>query len=263
MAIAGVVEEILGVAPGLVVGPAVRQPLHIGDDFADPFLARCSGIRPVEALQLRDDQRTGPHQVAAGVFRFPPRICPWPSDRHATIGLRAGRVHRVAGGGAGHLAIAMLIVVFRRPALRLDLPAPLAADLVQHGVDRLAGQQLQNLGGAELGGQAGHLGRRRDGESGEDRAVQGFGLADGRRLHQAPVVGVEADRGADADGDLVELGDGGLAEVDASPEGEQVEIGLHVSQFLGQGGAGLVEGEVAALDLLDQVGRLAQLVSAG
>lgn len=83
---------------------------------------------PVDALDLGQDQCTGLDQVASRGARLPPLFIPGPRQRHqqggGSIVRSAGAGQGVAGGGAGHLPVVVLVVVLRRPAFVLDQPAP-------------------------------------------------------------------------------------------------------------------------------------------
>src|SRR6202012_5023452 len=80
---------------------------------------------------------------------------------------------------------------------------------------------------------------------------------------QMPIVRCESDAAADARAHLVELVDRRAAEVDASPKRQQVEIDLHVGEFLRERWPRFIERQVAALDLLNDVGGFAQLTQHG
>src|SRR5690606_19258821 len=81
--------------------------------------------------------------------------------------------------------------------------------------------------------------------------------------HVTPVeVGrgeLNAQRAADALADLVPLLHGRVAEVDPEAVCQEVEVGLDVGELPREGGARFVECEVAAVDLLEQVGGLPEL----
>lgn len=88
---------------------------------------------PVETFDLGQPEGAGLYQIAARAGRLPPLLVPRPGKRHqqgcGSIIRSAGAGQGVAGGGAGNLAVAVLVVVLRRPAFVLDLPAALCLNV--------------------------------------------------------------------------------------------------------------------------------------
>src|SRR5579883_939746 len=114
---------------------AAKSSICDGRSWRAPLIAGA-----VEALDFGEDQGRTADEIAADIVRLPPIRSPRP-DQLRRLGADAVPVDRVSRASAGEIARRMSVVVFRGPALGIDLTAPLGQYSERGGRHRHANVQ--------------------------------------------------------------------------------------------------------------------------